>query len=318
MPRERLVGLVVVQGLLPDSAADELQRLLIDVAERMNQLPGDDNRLFKFKTYPNERLLRGETPEGVRNRVFKTKRYWKVLEARKARDPEMDLLIGVCGQPLEESSFNFEETESGVGIISNIGYSQLGLIPPGLSAEAYIMYLVLCVSLLLANPGTKEHPENAGCLFDQCIELDDIRAGLKKPSLAHCRKTQLANLSDQEIRGCKAILTYIGRKQPLAILSSTIGDSAAAFIGGIAVAFLTNVVTSEWPRTAAVGVALGIVLVLYITAAKLLDRKVRTARARRISFRALSVLAVLLALACVWVIAVEKFPPLRSDSSTHR
>ena len=318
MPRERLVGLVVVQGLLPDSAADELQRLLIDVAEKMNQLPGDDNRLFKFKTYQNERLLRGELPGGKRNRVFETKRYWQVLEARKARDPEMDLLIGVCGQPLEESSFNFENLESGLGIISNVGYSQLGLVPPGLSAEAYIMYLVLCVCLLLANPEAREHPENAGCLFDQCIELDDIRAGLQKPSLAHCRETQLANLSDQEIRGCDAILAYIGRKQPLAILSSAIGDRAAAFIGGIALAFFTNVMASEWPRLAAVAVALGIVLVLYITAGKLLDKKVRSGRARRILFRALSVLTVLVALACVWMIAIEKFPPLPSDSGTHR
>ena len=318
MPRERLVGLVVVQGLLPDSAADELQGLLIDVAERMNQLPGDDNRLFKFKTYPNERLLRGKTPGGKRNRVFETKQYWEVLEARKARDPEMDLLIGVCGQPLEESSFNFENLDKGLGIVSNVGYSQLGLIPPGLSAEAYIMYLVLCVSLLLANPEAREHPENAGCLFDQCIALEDIRAGLQKPSLAHCRETQFANLSDQEIRGCNAILVYIGRKQPLAILGSAIGDQASGFIGGIALAFLTNVIANEWPRTAAVTLALGLDLVLYIAAGKLLDKKVRSGRARRISFRILSVLAVLVALACVWMIAVEKFPPLPSDSGTRR
>lgn len=305
---------MVVQGLLSDEEAEDLEQVLHLVADRLNTIPRQSDRRFVFRTYPNARLLRGVKPGGERGREYNNDLYWEVLKVTRtaARVPH---LIGVCGQPLAETSFNFENRDEQLGIVSVQPYD-VGLVPAGMTLERYIMYLVICVAILLTNRDVVEHEIPGGCLFSECKRVEQIIPCLRKPSLDHCRVKQLAHIHDDEIRGYRALLNDIGRIDPLTWLSSTFGTRIVGLVGGVVLAFVTNVITGEWPRVGVVAACLGVLVAGYLLLMRPLNAQTWARRHRGLAFRLTTAIALALAAVTIYIVGFRQVPELPSDTPT--
>ena len=133
-----------------------------------------------------------------------------------------------------------------------------------MTVEAYLMYLIVCVTMLLQAPSLQEHDESAGCLFDVCLDPADVTSGLRRPSFKHCQDDPDAPLGGWPagtLDVYTAVLKAVGRKDPTALATSTFGSRVAASIVGVFIAFATNLAVSEIPRLA-LCMAVGLVAAL--------------------------------------------------------
>lgn len=308
------ISLVVIQGYLPDEDTDQLQDVVTRLCERLNILMDSVHpNVRSYHSYRNENLMVDAPAVGERKREYAKETYWELLKQKKAQY-KTTYVIGVCGHPLQESSFNFESREDGVAVVSAAGYAQYR--PPGLTRERYLMYLITCVTLILENPAIKEHRKARACLFDVCVLPEHVTAGLRRPSLRHCCNAedgQLRHLSDQYLAPFEAVLADVRRRDPLAIMNSSIGTRTTAFLAGVVSGFITHLLVSQWARAAVSVVWVGITLVAAFFLLRAAERTKRVQRHRGRTFWALAALSIGIAAGGVVLGAVKSWPPLHSE-----
>ena len=299
------IGLVVIQGYSSDRDATRLVDVVARICARLNSLMRDQGPVYR--SYGNDGLLVKEHRVGERGREYEKDAYWKVLiQSREERHTQY--VIGVCEHTLPESSFNLESRSDHVAVVSGAGYEDHK--PPGLTYERYLMYLITCVTMLLQDPSIEEHDTTAGCLFDLCVEPRDLTLGLRRPSLEHCRDRQLRSWPNEVIDPYGRVLNDIGRRDPLAILTSALGNRGVGLLAGVLVAFVTHLVVAEWPRVAVVLVFVGVVAICAYGFLRLSARLPWVERHRRIVFWVVVAVGVVLAAGLAYVSVRETIPRL--------
>lgn len=308
-PAETEISLVVIQGYVSRQKTEELQVAVTRTCDRLNNLM--NGRGPQYASYHLQELLVDDKPVGERKREYPSDRYWEVLSANKA-EFQTDLVIGVCAHQLSESSFTLDDREHGLAMVTASDYSLYA--PPGLTIERYLMYLITSVSLILQYPAIQEHRPAAGCLFDEYNPTSQITVGLRRPSLEHCRSSQLKGLSDQALAPYVAVLDDIRHRDGLALLGSRAGARGAAFLLGILTAFWTSLLVAESPRGALVATWVGLVAFAVLLSVRQITRRLWVQNHRRLAFATLAVVTVCAVAGGAFLVAVRQLPHLRSDS----
>jgi|GEM_PF-1845584 len=174
--------------------------------------------------------------------------------------------IGFTHESLEAANFNFHDEEAGVGLVTTDTYEIYN--PKGRSLYQYLAYLVLCEAFCITGRKQFEHPERRFCLFDLCVNNNDIIKCLEQPSI-HCNDQLLiAGFTQQDILSAEAALKYV-KKTSLnqALRQSAKNPYSGFFLGALLMNILAGYIASlptPWPLVITLVLALGFVLsVLY-------------------------------------------------------
>jgi hypothetical protein len=158
--------------------------------------------------------------------------------------------IGITHMPLlEHDAFNRHDQEHGRGVITFYNYKKY--IPPSRDLEQYLAYLTLCETFCLVGKTHFEHKLKEACLFDMCLEKEDLRDCLTRPEIVEGTKkcqTRLRRVgfTAQDLEAGQRILEFVGRPKLEQLIPSLLSPASGVLIGllgGELVAIFPQVVT---------------------------------------------------------------------------
>lgn len=281
------VHLHIVQGrALSDAEVTPLTATLALVTRLLNEKLRDLGVVFHSHT--STPLLPGTRYPEKRNRGYPDEWYFTALENCRGTSglpKNRDQHIGICAEYLDESSFNRQDWDRGVGIVTTVDWEDR--VPLGVTLEGYLVFLILCTYLCLRYE-YREHDRRQFCLFDMCEEPADLKRCLSAPEIKDCCLPNLTGgarqLSDEDMTAYQSLLHDAGRRDIYEFMSGAFGSSANAFLGGISAAFVANIVSNEWPKYGVLLAVIAIIVGVSLWAARRGRQSLRVQAHRRVVF----------------------------------
>jgi hypothetical protein len=169
--------------------------------------------------------------------------------------------IGITHEILEDTRFNWHDTEKGVGCIT-IDQAEV-YNPAGRTIYQYVAYLVLCEALCITGRTQFEHRERFYCLFDECLERMDLKACLMRPHI-HCKdRLKAVGFTDRDIDSAEAILHYVKKRHFSNVLAVAFSKWYTGVILGILISSSINLFI-KFPVTWNMGIVVLLWLIILI------------------------------------------------------